>query len=78
LWGDGGGFKLEHVGVINAAEYDYRTDHGRFGSWYEVYAAAGHRTVVLPSIHPVFVTNPLPTDLSIGKPWGTGVFLAIA
>jgi hypothetical protein len=30
---------VEVVRVINAAEYDYRTDHGRFGSWHEVYAA---------------------------------------
>jgi hypothetical protein len=30
---------VEVVRVINAAEYDYRTDHGRFGSWHEVCAA---------------------------------------
>lgn len=30
---------VEVVRVINAAEYDYRTDHDRFGSWDEVYAS---------------------------------------
>lgn len=30
---------IEVVRVINAAEYDYRTDHGRFGTWNEVYVA---------------------------------------
>jgi hypothetical protein len=30
---------IEVVRVINAAEYDYRTDHGRFGPWNEVYAS---------------------------------------
>jgi hypothetical protein len=30
---------IEVVRVINTAEYDYRTDHGRFGSWNEVYAS---------------------------------------
>jgi hypothetical protein len=30
---------IEVVRVINAAEYDYRTDHDRFGSWNEVYAS---------------------------------------
>jgi hypothetical protein len=30
---------IEVVRVINTAEYDYHTDHGRFGSWNEVYAS---------------------------------------
>jgi hypothetical protein len=30
---------IEVVRVINAAEYDYRTEHGRFASWREVYAS---------------------------------------
>ncbi|HXW56299.1 MAG TPA: hypothetical protein VEJ67_11155 [Candidatus Cybelea sp.] len=30
---------VEAVRIINTAEYDYRTDHGRFGSWNDVYAS---------------------------------------
>jgi len=30
---------IEVVRVINTAEYDYRTDHNRFGTWDEVYAS---------------------------------------
>jgi hypothetical protein len=30
---------IEVVRVINAAEYDYCTDHNHFGSWKEVYAS---------------------------------------
>ena len=30
---------IEAVRVINTAEYDYRTDHNRFGTWDEVYAS---------------------------------------
>jgi hypothetical protein len=30
---------IEVVRVINTAEYDYRNDHNRFGTWDEVYAS---------------------------------------
>jgi hypothetical protein len=33
------GKAVEAVRIVNTAEYDYRADHGRFGSWTDVYAS---------------------------------------
>jgi hypothetical protein len=61
---------IQVVRVINAAEYEYRIDHGRFGSWYEVHTG-GVRGLLVPS-------RQLPQQLQLTNPSQTFRDLSIA